>query len=278
VSEGRLVVCATPIGNLGDASERLAAALRGVDVVYAEDTRRTAKLLAHVGASPRSRSMFAGNEKERTERLLVDLRSGLAVALVSDAGTPTISDPGAEAIRRAREEGFAVTAVPGPSAVTTAVATAGLGGDRFSFEGFLPRKGKERASRLERIAGDDKATVIFSSPARVGRDLADLAAALDPGVEVVVARELTKVHEEVWAGALDEAARRWAGEQRGEFTLVLAPPSAAAAGSGEERLDEAVETARALIERGSSPSQAARAAAAETGAPRRAIYQLLLED
>ena len=150
---GRLYVCGTPIGNLGDVSDRLREVLQTADVVYAEDTRRTAILLRHVGASPSMRSLFVGNEKSRTADLLASLDQGLAVAMVTDAGMPTVSDPGSDVIRLARQAGHLVTVVPGPSAVVAAVALAGFGGDRFVFEGFLPRKGKERSERLRRIGG-----------------------------------------------------------------------------------------------------------------------------
>lgn len=272
MSEGRLFVCATPIGNLGDVSDRLRDVLRQVDVVYAEDTRRTAKLLGHVGASPRVKSLFVGNEAGRTQQLLEDLRAGASVALVSDAGMPTVSDPGAEAVRQARDLGVKVTVIPGASAVTTALALSGFGGDRFCFEGFLPRKGKERARRLEGIAVDERAVVLFASPRRVGADLQDLADAAGPERLVTVTRELTKVHEEAWTGSLAEAVERWSVESKGEFTLVLAPAARA-----ESSPEAAIELARLLIEEGSSPSDAARRAASESGVSRRTIYQALLE-
>jgi 16S rRNA (cytidine1402-2'-O)-methyltransferase len=271
---GRLLICATPIGNLGDVSERLGDSLRACDVVFAEDTRRTATLLQHVGASPPVRSLFVGNETARTGELLAALDEGLTVALVTDAGMPAVSDPGAEAVSRARAGGHEVTVVPGPSAVTAAVALAGFGGDRFVFEGFLPRKGRERTERLARIAGDDRPVVLFVSPHRLVADLESIADATGPDRKIAVTRELTKLHEEVWVGRIDNAVEHWSGrEARGEFTVVLAP-----APVQPPSLDSAVEEARGLVAHGATPSEAARRVATATGASRRQIYQVLIGD
>lgn len=271
---GRLVVCATPIGNLGDVSPRLRQALTEADVVFAEDTRRTAILLRHVGASPEVISLFVGNEEARQARLLDALATGKMVALVSDAGTPGISDPGAATVRAAREAGHQVTVVPGPSAVTAALAVSGLSGDRFVFEGFLPRKGGEREERIAAIAGEPRPVVVFASPHRLLADLADLAGAVGAEREIVVTRELTKLHEEVWSGRIGDALTEWTErEPRGEVTLVIAP--------GEEprpSLDQAVTEARSLVGGGASPSEAARRVARATGLGRREIYQALLQD
>lgn len=273
MGEGRLYVCATPIGNLGDTSARLTEVLKAVDVVYAEDTRRAAILLGHIGARPRVRSLFAGNEKGRADQLISDVAAGLQVALISDAGTPSISDPGAEAVRRALEEGLAMTVIPGPSAVTAALAVSGLGGDRFAFEGFLPRKGRQREQRLAAIAAEDRPVVLFISPHRLEGDLEDLRAALGDRRRIVLARELTKLHEEVWAGSTKEAVERWAGEVKGEITVVVAP----AAGSAGD-VAGAVSRARLLVEEGISVSDAARQVAEEAGVSRRAVYQALIDD
>jgi 16S rRNA (cytidine1402-2'-O)-methyltransferase len=272
MSAGRLVVCATPIGNLGDVSERAREMLGGADVIYAEDTRRTAKLLSHLGISVPTRSLFAGNERSRTEELLTDVGNGLTVALVSDAGMPTVSDPGAAAVREARRRGLDVVVVPGPSAVTTAVALAGFGGDRFVFEGFLPRKGDERQRRLDEIRDETRSVVLFASPRRLGSDLADIAA-LSGEREVAVIREMTKLHEEIWVGSAAGAAEHWMGaEVKGEVTLVLGPVEPPA-GS----VDEAIAAALALIDAGESVSAAARRAASESGVSRRDVYQALLD-
>ena len=272
MSEGRLSVCATPIGNLGDVSERLAQTLKEADVVYAEDTRRTSKLLTHIGAHPKLRSLFVGNERARTEELVADVSDGKRVVLVSDAGMPTISDPGAEAVAAVRGAGFLVTVVPGPSAVTTAITAAGFGADRFVFEGFLPRKGKERAERISRIAKEDRVVVLFVSPRRVGEDLASLAAVIHPDRRVAVAREMTKVHEEVWVGSIADALTHWVDDVKGELTMVIEAGEVVPVSD-----EEAIDFARELLADGVSASRAAKQVAEETGVSRRVIYQGLLD-
>jgi 16S rRNA (cytidine1402-2'-O)-methyltransferase len=271
---GRLLVCATPIGNLGDVSDRLRDALTTADIVYAEDTRRTETLLRHVGAKPTVRSWFVGNESARTGELIALLEQGQTVALVSDAGMPGVSDPGAMAVRRAREGGFAVSVVPGPSAVTTAVAAAGFGADRFAFEGFLPRRGRERSERLAAIAAEDRPVVLFISPHRLVADLEAIAEACGPDREIAIARELTKLHEEIWVGEIRRAIEEWSGrEARGEFTLVVAPGIVEGVS-----VDEAISEAKALVTGGSSPSEAAKRVAGATGVSRRSIYEALISD
>lgn len=273
MTEGKLFVCATPIGNLNDVSERLRATLGSADVVYAEDTRRTATLLQHVGASPRVRSYFAGNEARRTEELIGEVRSGKVVALVTDAGMPSVSDPGARAVAAAHDQGLEVTVVPGPSAVSAAVAVSGFGGDRFVFEGFLPRKGGERAARIAEIAAEQRPVVLFASPNRFGGDLADLAEIAGPERRVAVVRELSKLHEEVWVGSLGEATERWRGEVKGEVTLVVE-----GAAPGQASLEEALRQARSLMEGGETLSEAARTVSGSLGLSRRRLYEALLED
>lgn len=273
MTTGRLLVCATPIGNLGDISERTRNVLSSADVIYAEDTRRTAKLLRHLVINVDLVSLFTGNEKARTEQLVESVRSGQTVVLVSDAGMPAISDPGAAAIRAVREAGYPISVVPGPSAVTTAVALSGFGGDRFMFEGFLPRKGRERTERLEAIGRESRVVVLFASPNRLADDLADLSEACGPSREVAVARELTKLHEESWVGSLGESVERWSGEVKGEVTLVLAPVD-----PEPPSIEEAIQGARALVAGGTSVRQAARQVATETGVSRREVYEALLAD
>lgn len=269
---GRLFVCATPIGNLADASPRLAETLSAVEVVYAEDTRRSSKLLSALGVSADLRSYFVGNERERTAELESELEEGKDVAVVTDAGAPAVSDPGAAAVAAARRVGAEVIVVPGPSAVTAAVSGSGMVEGRFAFEGFLPRRGRDRSRRLEAIAADPRPTVVFLSPHRAAADLADLGEQCGTDRQICVARELTKIHEEFWWGTLGEAGERWSREApRGEFTVVIAgslhePPT----------VEEAVETARQLMEEGASPSRAAREAAAATGVARRSIYEALI--
>jgi 16S rRNA (cytidine1402-2'-O)-methyltransferase len=271
---GTLIICATPIGNLGDASPRLAEALRAADVVYAEDTRRTAILLQHLGISATVRSFFVGNEEDRAAELGERLAAGDTIALVTDAGTPGVADPGVSAVRAAQEAGSVVTIVPGPSAVTAAIAVAGFASDRFVFEGFLPRKGSARLERLEKLAAEDRTIVLFSATRRIAADLDALAKALGPDRDVVVARELTKLHEEVWRGTLHTAADNWlSSEARGEFTLVVAPRPAA-----EASLDEALAAVRAEVGAGVTLSVAVRSVAEGLGVPRRALYEAALRD
>jgi len=271
---GRLVVCATPIGNLDDASPRLTETLRNASVVFAEDTRRTGKLLERLGVKAEMRSFFQGNEQQRSIEIRALLEAGETIALVSDAGMPVVSDPGVAAVRAARSVGAVVSVVPGPSAVTSAIAVAGLGGDRFVFEGFLPRSGEDRERRIATVAGDERPVVLFSAPSRVVKDLAELAAQAGPDRIVVVAREITKLHEEIWTGTLAEAVDHWSVdvEPRGEFTLVL---------EGKEEEPPDLAAALVLVEgrmaAGERLSNATRDVATETGVSRRALYEAALE-
>ncbi len=268
---GTLYVCSTPIGNLGDISERLKSTLGAVDVVFAEDTRRTGKLLAVIGVSVPMRSYFVGNEAERAEELAERLAAGEKVALLSDAGTPSVADPGLSAVRVALDVGAVVTPIPGPSAVTAALAVADVPTERFVFEGFLPRKGRERAVRIGDMAGESRTTVFFTTGNRIGKDLTDLAARCEPNRRLVVARELTKLHEEIWRGTLEEAQSRWT-EGRGEFTVVLEPAAPEAAVS----LEEATAIVRSRIEQGVSMKDAVREVAEGVGVRKRELYAAVL--
>jgi 16S rRNA (cytidine1402-2'-O)-methyltransferase len=215
---------ATPIGNLGDLSPRATAALAAADFIYCEDTRRTLKLLNHASISgPRLVSHHRFNEAATTAAAMERLRGGASIALVTDAGTPLVSDPGGRLVRAALAEGFQVEAVPGPSAVLTALVVSGLATDRWCFEGFIPRQGRHRGERLAAVAGEaDRAVVIFESPYRVQRLLDDLVAVCGPDRLVAVCRELTKLYEEVWRGDLGQAAERArVTKARGEYVLVL---------------------------------------------------------
>ncbi|HUG32374.1 MAG TPA: 16S rRNA (cytidine(1402)-2'-O)-methyltransferase [Acidimicrobiia bacterium] len=270
---GSLIVCATPIGNLGDVSDRLRSALASADIVFAEDTRRTAKLLSHLGIRVSVVSLFVGNEQSRSSEVVEAVRSGDTVALVSDAGMPTVSDPGATAIRAVREAGLSIEVVPGPSAVTSALALSGFGADRFVFEGFLPRRGSDRSDRLEELAREERTVVLFASPSRLPADLADLAAACGGSRRVAVTRELTKLHEESWVGTLESAIERWSEPVKGEVTLVLAPVAPAPPST-----EAAIGRAQEMVAAGISVREAARTTAAETGTSRRAIYEALLGD
>jgi len=266
---GRLILCAGPIGNLADAPPRLAEALGTAAVVYAEDTRRARILLSHLGVTRPLRSYFAGNEAERAGEVARRLEAGETVALLTDAGVPTISDPGLSAVRAALQVGAVVTGVPGPSAVTLAVALSGLPADRFAFEGFLPRRGERRRERLQALAAEERTLVLFCAPARLAADLADLAAALGEGRTCAVCRELTKMHEEVWRGTLGEAERHWAeSPARGEVTLVVA-----GAPETVPDLDRAATRVEEMVAAGAAVSTACRLVAEETGVRRRALYE-----
>ena len=189
---GTLILCAGPIGNLGDTSARLSEVLRSADIVYAEDTRRSAVLLDRLDARRPLRSFFVGNEKVRSAEIAQHLQAGETVALLTDAGMPGISDPGLSAVRAAVSVGANVTGIPGPSAVTLALALSGLPADRFVFEGFLPRRGAERSRRLDDLASEPRTSVVFCSPRRLAADVADLTARLGRDRPVVVCREMTK--------------------------------------------------------------------------------------
>lgn len=269
---GTLILCATPIGNLGDVSERLAQTLASVDVIFAEDTRRTGQLLGHLGISQPMRSYFAGNEATRTDEIRALLADDKTVAVVSDAGMPVVSDPGKSAVRVAIEVGATVTAIPGPSAPVMAIAVSGFDGDRFVFEGFLPRKGADRNARLAAISTEERTVALFSATKRVAKDLADLALTAGDDRRVVVARELTKMYEEVWRGTLGEAATHWVKDvpARGEFTVVIegAQPPAA-------DMDAAVEAVRELMEEGESASRAVKMVAASRGVRKNDLYEAI---
>jgi 16S rRNA (cytidine1402-2'-O)-methyltransferase len=271
---GMLVMCGTPIGNLGDASRRLAEVLGKADVVFAEDTRRTATLLRHLDVDRPMRSYFAGNEAQRSAELRDRLERGETVALVTDAGMPSVSDPGLSAVRVAVAAGADVTVVPGPSAVSAALAVSGLPSDRFVFEGFLPRKGGDRRRRLGVLAGESRTSVVFSAPSRVGRDLKDLADACGSDRQITVTRELTKLHEEVWRGTLGDAAKRWVQgtSALGEFTLVVAGADAAQTDPG--MLLAEVDDALAA---GASRSDAIRTVAERHDVSRRELYDAVIK-
>ena len=269
-----LYVVATPLGNLEDLTARAAAVLGRVSVVAAEDTRRTSRLLAHLGATPKLLSFHAHSPERRTETLLDILRQGRDVALVSDAGTPLISDPGAELVAAVRAAGFAVVPIPGPSAVTTALSGAGLGGDRYLFLGFLPRKGAERRRLLDRAAREPWPVVMFEAPTRLTTLLEDLVALAGPGRPAAVARELTKIHEEIRTDTLEALRAYYAvAEPRGEITVILG----AAPDEPEERADpdEAADLARRLLAAGKSRKDAAADVAVQMGWPRNDAYRLV---
>ncbi len=269
---GRLVLCATPIGHLGDASPRLAEALAEADVILSEDTRRARVLLDHLGVETRPESYHAGNEAGRSARLEQLLEDGASVALISDAGTPAVADPGLSAVRIARRVGAEVSVIPGPSAVVAALAVSGLPSERFVFEGFLPRKGKERSECLATLVAEVRTVVLFSATARVAQDLSALAAALGGDRIITVSRELTKAHEEVWSGTLGEAAAEWSRRRpRGEFTLVVQGSPGRVT-----PIEGAVGEINARIEAGEPMSEAVRRVADGLGMSRRTLYEAVL--
>ncbi len=273
---GTLYVVATPLGNLGDLSPRAAEVLRTVAVVAAEDTRRSRTLLAHLGASPQLLSFHAHSGAHRLETLLEILAEGRDVALVTDAGTPGVSDPGAELVAAVRAAGHVVVPVAGPSAVATALSASGLPGDRYLFLGFVPRKGAERRRLLERAAAEEWSVVFFEAPGRIADLLADLADVAGPARRATVARELTKLHEEIRSGSLDELAGYYSGmEPRGEFTVVLAGTGTPQA--PPDRSAEAAERAVALLAEGHTRREVAQQLAAELGLSRNDAYRLVTE-
>jgi len=267
-----LVLVGTPIGNLGDLSPRAVEELRTADVIAAEDTRRTRALLSHAGipAGRRLRAVHARNEATAADRIVGEIRDGARVAVVTDAGMPGISDPGAQLVRACLDAGLRVEAVPGPSAALTAVVLSGLPSDRFVFEGFLPRKGRARTERLAALAGEPRTTVLFEAPNRVRATLADLSAACGPHRPVAVARELTKVFEEMWRGTLAGAVRHVERtEPRGEHVVVVGP-----APEREPPSDAEIEAAvRAALADGRSARDAASDVADALGVARRRAYE-----
>ena len=280
---GRLYIVATPIGNLGDVTFRAIETLKSVPLVAAEDTRLTRRLFARYEIATRLVSYHAQSGPARQAELLAHLRSGLDLALVTDAGTPLVSDPGAELASAWAAEGGVIVPIPGASAVLAALVAAGLAAPHFTFEGFLPRSGKDRRERLARIAADDRAAVVYEAPSRVAATLRDLAAATGPDRRAAICRELTKLHEEVVRGPLAElAARAAAGELtlRGEFAIVVEARVGQEAArdirpSAPLAFDMA--SARTEVERlvatGMKRSQAVRDVAAASGLDRRTLYR-----
>ncbi|MFL5675977.1 MAG: 16S rRNA (cytidine(1402)-2'-O)-methyltransferase [Chloroflexota bacterium] len=283
---GTLFVVSTPIGNLGDITLRALEVLRTVPLIAAEDTRHTQRLLARHGLATRMTSYHAQSDTSRAAALLDHLRGGDDLALVTDAGTPVVSDPGRELVAAWAGEGGTVVPIPGASAVLAAVAASGVAGPRWTFEGFLPRAGRERRERLSRIAADDGGAVIFESPGRTSATLRDLAEACGEDRPAAVCRELTKLHEEVVRGTLGElagAASDGAIPARGEFVLVVgawagvaARPATAATDPDGEPGGDALAAGQAEVERlvsdGIRRSDAARRVSAATGIPRRHLY------
>jgi 16S rRNA (cytidine1402-2'-O)-methyltransferase len=270
-----LLLGGAPIGQASDASPRLAAALASADVVAAEDTRRLHRLCADLGVTPVGRvvSCFEGNEERRVPELLEVVRSGGTVLVVTDAGMPTVSDPGFRLVAAAVAADLPVSCLPGPSAVTTALAVSGLPSDRFCFEGFLPRRGGERRTRLAGLVAEPRTVVLFEAPHRLADSLADMVAVLGPDRAAVVCRELTKTHEEVRRGTLAALAAWAQGEVRGEITVVLAgaPPVVVPSDPAElARLVGVREQA------GLSRKDAIAGVAQELGVPKRSVFDAVV--
>ena len=275
-TDGRLVLVGAPLGNVGDASTRLRETLTSADVIAAEDTRRLHRLARDLDITITAKvvSYFEGNEERRTPDLVDALRGGATVAIVTDGGMPSVSDPGYRLVRAALDAGFAITAAPGPSAVTTALALSGLPCDRFCFEGFLPRTGSHRRSRLRELAAEPRTLVFFEAPHRIAGALADLSATFGADRAAAVCRELTKTYEEVRRGGLGELAA-WAtdGETRGEITLVVA---GAVAGPAERPGDDELRAAVAQREAvGVTRRDAIAEVATEYNLKKRDVYSLV---
>ncbi|MHC5559937.1 16S rRNA (cytidine(1402)-2'-O)-methyltransferase [Kocuria sp. U4B] len=273
---GAVVLAGTPIGNLGDASPRLRQALESADVLAVEDTRRLRRLVAGLGVTTRGRVLthHEHNEAARVAELLEAVRAGRTVLVLSDAGMPTVSDPGYRLAEAAAAEGLTVTAIPGPSAVLTALAVSGLPTDRFTFEGFLPRKGSDRAARLAELDGERRTMVFYEAPHRLEVMLTALREAFGPDRPAVVARELTKLHEEVVRGTLAELVAWCAeGQVRGEIAVVVAGAPAPDAARPEDLVTEV----EALVAGGVRLKDAAGRVAERSGVGKRELYETVLD-
>ena len=274
MSGGTLILVATPIGNLGDMTQRAAEALSNADVVCCEDTRRTGLLLQHLGISGKKYIVINEHtEHDACEDVVQRIFGGSNVALVSDAGTPGISDPGERLVKAALSSGITVSAMPGASALTMALVMSGLSTSRFVFEGFLPRSGAERTQRIAGIVDEQRTVVLYEAPHRLEKTLVDLELSCGALRRVVLARELTKMHEEMWRGTLHDAVKHSQQvEPRGEYVVLLegakppAPPT-------DEEITAAL---RDEMNNGSSKKDAAAKVAAKFGAPKRKVYELAL--
>ncbi|WP_052423420.1 16S rRNA (cytidine(1402)-2'-O)-methyltransferase [Nonomuraea candida] len=271
---GRLVLAGAPIGQVGDVSPRLREALEGADVVAAEDTRRLRRLAADLGVELTARvvSYYDQNEAGRAQELVEILKQGRTVLVITDAGMPGVSDPGYRLTHLAVEAGVTVTALPGPSAVTTALAVSGLASDRFCFEGFPPRKTGDRARRLAALAGEERTMVFFEAPHRLAESLGAMAEAFGRDRPAAVCRELTKTYEEVRRGGLGELAEWAAAGVKGEITVVVA---GRAPGEAEPDLGELVAEVERRVAEGERRGQAVAEVAKGAGVPRRELYDLV---
>lgn len=272
MSGGRLVLVATPIGNLGDLAPRAVETLAAADAVACEDTRRTGRLLQHAGVSAKALIMVNDHtEAARVRDILGRLDRGETVAVVTDAGMPGISDPGERLVRAASSAGHVVEVVPGPSAAVAGLVASGLSTGRFCFEGFLPRKGSGRTERLAALAGERRTMVLYEAPHRLARTLADLAESLGAARRCALARELTKMHEEVWRGTLAAAVDHAAEvEPRGEYVVIVDGAPEPQPATDDELLGEV----QRLKEAGMSTRDASAEVASRFGVSRRRVYGL----
>jgi 16S rRNA (cytidine1402-2'-O)-methyltransferase len=280
VAPGRLYVVATPIGNLGDLSARARATLAGVAVIAAEDTRHTATLLKAFGISAPMISLHDHNEARRAPELVERLRGGASVALVSDAGTPAISDPGFDLVRACAAAGIEVVAVPGPCALVAALSIAALPTDRFCFEGFLPARGAARRARLREVSAERRTLVFYESPHRIEETLADCAEHLGPTREAALAREITKLHESLYRGSLAQLADRAASDthlSRGEIVLVIAGAAPEVASQGDDGHGGALDRALKVLLEELPLKQAAHLAARIAAVRDNEAYKRALE-
>jgi len=278
---GRVLLAATPLGNPGDASARLREALATADVIAAEDTRRAHRLLADLGITTNARmvSFFDSVERERSEELVAAALEGATVLVITDAGMPSVSDPGFRLVSRAVERGVVVSVLPGPSAVLTALAVSGLPVDRFCFEGFLPRRGGERATRLAELAAEPRTMVFFEAPHRIAAMVEDLVTAFGPDRHAAVCRELTKTYEEVRRGPLSDLAMWARGEVRGELTVVVAGASQEErrAAAGLVTAEDWVGAVAELECDGQTRKDAIAQVAKSAGVPRRDVYDAVVQ-
>ena len=272
---GALLLVATPIGNLGDMSQRAIDALNQAEIICCEDTRHSGKLLSHFGVTGKKLIVINEHtEYDAREEIVGFVASGKTVALITDAGTPGISDPGERLVVAMINAGLQVSAIPGPSALTMALVTSGLPTSRFVFEGFLPRSGADRTERLAMTATESRTIVLYEAPHRLIKTLSDLTTACGAVRRVVVARELTKLHEEIWRGTLQDANMYFSTtEPRGEFVIILEPAKPPAPPTDEEL----VEAIRAEIAKGVSRKDSAARVSARFGIAKRHVYELALQ-
>lgn len=275
MTAGTLYIVGTPIGNLEDMTFRAVRILQSVDLIAAEDTRHTGKLLQHFQIKTPQISYHDHNRTSRTPELIFRLKQGTAIALVTDAGMPGISDPGYELVKAAADENILVVPIPGVSAVVTGLSASGLPSDRFAFEGFLPAKEKERRTYLEALKTETRTLVFYEAPHRVQKTLQDMGSVLGRDRAITLARELTKMHEEFWRGTVGDAIAHYTDhEPKGEFTIILAGAELTPTVLSEDALKSELQ---ALMQQGLSRSDASRQLAQQTALPKRQIYQLALQ-